>query len=82
MYIKKYYDKKNVAGYVIRKERLKKNIKKVDLCRQLDLIGVSINEDELYLIESNKLPLKDFELIAICKVLGIDLNIMKDLIEI
>ena len=82
MYIKKYNNKKNVAGYMIRKERLKRNVKKVELCRQLDLIGISISEDELYLIESNKLFLKDFELIAICKVLSIDLNIMKDLIEV
>jgi len=55
MKIKKYHNKKNIAGMVIK----------------------IANRDELLLMEKNKLMIKDFELVAICKILKVDLNILK-----
>ena len=47
--------------------------------RELDLIDVPINPDELYRIERQNMILKDYELIAICMILDIDYN---DLIKV
>ena len=79
--IKRYNGNKNVSGFVIHTERKKRGISKIDFCRQLELKGININIDELYLMEHNKLMIKDFELIAICKILNVDLNIFKDCID-
>lgn len=75
--IKKYNEKKNIVGTVIRTAREEKGISKSALSRQLELLGVYINRDELYLMEHNNLMIKDFELIAISKILDIDLNTFK-----
>ena len=78
--IKKYNNKKNVAGDYIRKVMREKGIKKKDLCQKLELCGISINPDELLLMEKDNLMIKDFELIAICKILEIDINKLKEYI--
>ena len=54
---------------------------KKDLSKELELCGVYINRDELLLIEKNQLLVKDFELIAISKILDIDLNNLKKLFK-
>ena len=74
MSTKKFNDLKNVTGSIIKKAREEKRMSKKDLSKQLELYGVYINRDELLLIEKNNLLVKDFELIAISKVLDIDLN--------
>lgn len=78
--IKKYNNKKNVAGIYIKKVMKEKGIKKKDLCQKLELCGISINPDELLLMEKDNLMIKDFELIAICKILEIDINKLKEYI--
>ena len=78
--IKKYNNKKNVAGNYIKKVMREKGIKKKDLCQKLELYGISINPDELLLMEKDNLMIKDFELIAICKILEIDINKLKEYI--
>ena len=52
---------------------------RADVSRELDLIDIPINPDELYRIERQAMILKDYELIAICMILGIDYN---DLIKV
>ena len=52
---------------------------RADVSRELDLIDVPINPDELYRIERQNMILKDYELIAICMILDIDYN---DLIKV
>lgn len=79
--IKKYRGNKNVAGTLIKFARENKNISKSELCKKLELQEVYINRDELLLMEKNQLMIKDFELIAISKVLDIDLNNLKDYLE-
>lgn len=75
--MKKFGNRSNFSGELIRSTRQKKKLKKVDVCRELELIGVAINPDELYRIESCKMVLKDFELVALCYVLDIDFNDLK-----
>ena len=77
--MKKFDGKSNAYGTIIEKCRKSKNMSRADVSRELDLIDVPINPDELYRIERQNMILKDYELIAICMILDIDYN---DLIKV
>ncbi|MBP3802055.1 MAG: helix-turn-helix transcriptional regulator [Clostridia bacterium] len=77
--MKKFDGKSNAYGKIIEKYRKSKNMSRADVSRELDLIDVPINPDELYRIERQNMILKDYELIAICMILDIDYN---DLIKV
>jgi len=79
--IKKYKEKKNIAGPLIKESRKKVHMTKAELCKKLELQGVYINRDELLLMEKNQLMIKDFEMVAISKILDIDLNKLKSFLE-
>lgn len=79
--MKKYENKSNVIGKLITKYRKNKNLSKIELCRQLQLHAVYIDSTELKRMEDGEMIIKDFELIALCKVLDIDYNELKDTIE-
>ena len=78
---KRYNDKKNISGTLIRRSREEKGMSKVRLSQLLDTYGIYINTDELLRIEKNQLLVKDFELIAIAQILDIDLNQLKKYLE-
>ena len=79
--IKKFNEKKNLAGNFIKKSREQKGISRVQLSIKLELLAIYLDRSEIYKIEENKLPIKDFELIGISKALDIDLNKLKDLLD-
>ncbi len=79
--MKKFNDKSNAYGDLIRKYREDMQLSRADLSRELDLRGFPISPDELYRIERQKMVLKDFELIAICEVLDIDYKELKRIIN-
>lgn len=80
-FLKKYENKKhNVIGNLIKEYREKQNLNKLDVCKQLQLHAVYIDMTELKRIEDGKMIVKDFELIAFCKVLNIDYNDLKNTI--
>lgn len=79
--LKRYNDKKNISGTLIRRAREEKGMSKVRLSQLLDTYGIYINTDELLRIEKNQLLVKDFELIAIAQILDIDLNQLKKYLE-
>lgn len=79
--MKKYNEKSNVVGNLVKKYREQKNYSKADLSRKLDLMGVNLDGTEIKRIEDNAQVLKDFELIAIIKVLDIKLNDLENLID-
>ena len=79
--LKKYYNKRNISGALIKSAREKKKMTKTDLSKKLELKGVSINRNQLLLIEKNQLLLKDFELAAISEILDIDLNNLKNYLD-
>lgn len=78
---KKFDGKPNVAAEIITNARLAKNYKKVDVCNKLQLFDVYLHRNEYSRIENNLRSLKDFELIAICIVLDIDMEKLKKLIS-
>lgn len=79
--MKKYEGHPNVVGNLIEKCRKAKKYNKSDLCRKLQLHGVYIDRVELYKMEKGQMIIKDFELIALCKVLDINYEELKNTIE-
>ena len=78
---KRFKEKKNLTGNFIKKSREQKGISRVQLSIKLELLAIYLDRSEIYKIEENKLPIKDFELIGISKALDIDLNKLKDLLD-
>ena len=71
MKFKKINGKSNVIGQNIRKYRELRQYTQRELSDKIALLGIDIYHSDISLIENNKLFLKDFEIIAFCKVLGI-----------
>lgn len=71
MQIKKLNGKSNVIGKNIKKYRELRNLTQRDLSNKIALLGIDIYHSDISQIENQKLMLKDFEIIAFCKVLGI-----------
>lgn len=79
--MKKYENKSNVISNLIKEYRNKKGLSKIEVCRLLQLHAVYLDPTELNRMETNRMIIKDFELIALCKVLDIDYNDLKNTIE-
>jgi transcriptional regulator with XRE-family HTH domain len=61
-----------MSGKIIEKYRVNKNMSREELAGKLQLLGINIDRSGILRIENNQVILKDFELIAICKILEID----------
>lgn len=79
--MRKYNNEPNITGKIIENARLSKNMSREDLSEKLQLLGIEVDRSFVYRIECQKSILKDFELIAICQILDIDLNTFKDLLK-
>lgn len=64
----------NIIGKNIKKYRKLKKMSQPEIYRQLDLLGVTMYNCDIYEIEYGKKTVKDFEVLAFCKVLGITLE--------
>ncbi len=69
MISRKYNDKANVTGKLIKKLRTDKGMSRENFSNKLMLLGIDINRDGIYRIEVGKRIVKDFELSAISIVL-------------
>ena len=79
--MKKYENKNNVIGNLIKEYRKNANLSKTEVSRQLQLHAVYIDRTELNRMEEGRMIIKDFELIALFKVLKIPFVKLTDLIE-
>lgn len=79
--MKKYEDKSNVIGSIVKKYRIYKKLSKTELSRQLQLHAVYIDRIQIYRMETGQMIIKDFELIALCKVLNIPFSELENIIE-
>lgn len=79
--MRKINGKSNIAGTYIENVLEEKNMTKESLCQKLQLSGINIDRVHLYRIINGEVILKDFELIAICKILEIDFNNLKNLLD-
>lgn len=74
MKVKTLNGNKNIIGQNIKKFRRAKKMSQPEICRQLDLLCVTMYNCDIYEIEYGKKTVKDFEVLAFCKVLGITLE--------
>ena len=72
--MRKYNNKSNISGEIIKQTREAQNISREQLAEKLQLLGINIDRTSILRIESGKVILKDFELISICKILNLDYN--------
>ncbi len=79
--MRKFDGKSNITGNLIEKAILKKNISKESVCQKLQLVGINIDRIHLYRIIKGEVILKDFELLALCKILDIDYDNLINLIK-
>ena len=79
--MKRYENKINVIGTLIKNYREKNKLSKSELSRRLELHAIYIDRSELYRMEEGRMIIKDFELIALFKVLEIPFSKLKDLVE-
>lgn len=79
--MKRFRGNKNAYGKLIKEYRKQKKFSRSDLSRELDLMGIPMSQDEIYRIESQKLVLKNYELIAICVILNINFDVLKKIIQ-
>lgn len=79
--LKKYENKSNVISNLIKDYRIKNGLTKVEVCNQLQLHAVYLDVTELNRMETGRMIIKDFELIALCKVLNISYSDLKNTIE-
>lgn len=77
--MRKFNDNKNISGKFIKAKRLQNKYNRNDLARELQLIGLNVSVDYIYRVETNRVILKDFELIAFSIALKFDLNELKNL---
>ena len=71
MQLKKLNGRSNVIGKNIKKYRELRHLTQRELSDKIALLGVDIYHSDISQIENEKLLLKDFEIIAFCKVLKI-----------
>ena len=70
--IRKLNNNTNIIGSNLKKIREKQQISQPDLCRRLQLLGVTMYNADIYEIENNKRLVKDFEVKAFCMALNIN----------
>lgn len=71
MQVKKLNGRSNVVGKNIKKYRELRHLTQRELSDKIALLGVDIYHSDISQIENEKLLLKDFEIIAFCKVLKV-----------
>ena len=69
--IRKLNDKVNIVGTNLKRIREQQKISQPDLCRKLQLLGVTMYISDIYEIENNKRLVKDFEINSLCMALNI-----------
>lgn len=79
--MKKFNDKRNMIGNIVKRNREKMHYSKTELSHKLELLGVELDRFELYKIETSKTSVKDFELVSLCIVVQIDFNEIRQEME-
>ena len=65
---------KNVVGARVTQARLRQNMKQVELLAKLQVAGIDISIPALSLLEGQKRPVSDKELVALADVLGVSVD--------
>lgn len=71
MAVRKINNNLNVIAENLKNFRKSKHLSQADLTRELNLLGINMHKNDIWLIEANKRTVKDYELWGFIKVLGI-----------
>lgn len=74
MRVKTLNGNRNIIGSNLRKYRELQHLSQSEICKKLDLLGVTMYPSDIYEIEYGKKLVKDFEAKAFCIVLNITLE--------
>lgn len=81
MAVRKLNDNLNVIGKNLRKIRKTKHLSQADLTMELNLLGINLHKNDIYMIENNKRTVKDYEVWGIMKILKISYDDLFEGIE-
>lgn len=73
----KYKNRSNISGTIIHNSRIEHNLFLEHFSNKLELLGVTLYPNDIYSIEKEQSVVKDFGLMAICKILKIDTRDIK-----
>lgn len=77
MFINKTHDgRNNICGLKVAELRTAMKISQRELADRLQVAGLDIDKNAVQRIEAGKRFVTDIELIVLCKVLNVDLNIL------
>lgn len=74
MAVRKLNNNYNVIGSNLRQYRKDKHLSQAELTQELNLLGIPIYKNDIWLIEANKRTVKDYELWGFIKVLDISFD--------
>lgn len=73
-----FYDNKNIIADKLRELRLQRGLSQEELAARLQTLNINIDQQMISKIEKNKRQVTDYELLLICKCLGVTPNEMLD----
>lgn len=71
MAVRKLNNYLNVIGENLKAIRKSKHLSQANLIKDLNLLGINMHKNDIYMIESNKRTVKDYEIWGFMKVLNI-----------
>ena len=71
MAVRKLNNNLNVIGENLRNYRKEKHLSQADLTMELNLLGINLHKNDVYMIENNKRSVKAYEVWGFIKVLNI-----------
>ena len=71
MAVRKLNNNLNVIGDNLRNYIKEKHLSQADLTMELNLLGINLHKNDVYMIENNKRSVKDYEVWGFIKVLNI-----------
>lgn len=71
MAVRKLNNNLNVIGENLKKYRKEKHLSQANLMKDLNLLGINMHKNDIYMIEANKRTVKDYEIWGFTKVLNI-----------
>lgn len=81
MAVRKLNNNLNVIGENLRKIRIEKHLSQANLTMELNLLGINLHKNDIYMIENNKRTVKDYEVWGLVKILNISYNDLFEGIE-
>lgn len=74
MKTKNFNGNQNIIGQNIQKYRIMRGMSQRELADKVALLGVTLYNSDISRIENNTLFIRDYEQLAICKVLGVSIE--------